>query len=63
LLTIFTEEQQKRMDGFEAKLGKVAESIESVASTMVTQDMTQGQFNQIKSLLDQIMASSLELKK
>jgi hypothetical protein len=51
------------MDGFEAKLGKVAESIESVASTMVTQDMTQGQFNQIKSLLDQIMASSLELKK
>ena len=63
LFTIFTEEQQKRMDGFEAKLGKVAESLESVASTMVTQDMTQRQFDQIKDLLKAIMDTSLDLKK
>jgi hypothetical protein len=50
------------MDGFEAKLGKVAESVEQVASTMVTQDMTKEQFAQIEILLKQIMSTSLGLK-
>ena len=62
LFTIFTEVQQKRMDGFEAKLGKVAESVEQVASTMVTQDMTKEQFAQIEILLKQSMSTSLGLK-
>jgi hypothetical protein len=48
------------MDGFEAKLGKVAESIEHNA--MVTQQMTKGQFDEIRSLLQLIMDTSLDLK-
>jgi hypothetical protein len=52
------------MDGFEAKLGKVAETVEQVASKMVvTHDMTKEQFDKITALLETIMSTSLDLKR
>lgn len=65
------EKQEKRMDGFEGKLGKVAESVEQVTTKMITQDdfknmkdsiMTKEDFREILFRLQQIQSTSLDQK-
>ncbi len=59
------------MDGFEGKLGKVAESVEQVTTKMITQDdfkdmkdsiMTKEDFKEILFRLQQIQSTSLDQK-
>ena len=58
-----TEKQQKRMDGFEGKLGKVSESVEQVMTDvkdMKGKMMTTEHFQSILELLERIQSASLD---
>ena len=72
-LHTLADKQEKRMNGFDDKLAKVAESIEQVQDKMVSQDdlkqmqqsmlaQTQNDFREILRQLQQLQSMSLDQK-